>query len=189
MFFKCEKLISLDLDSWDTSNVENMRWMLNKCNSLLKLILGSKTILTSALLPNVPAIGTKIPDTDTTVTAFRWVATSGYQQGKRYTLDELQQLTGRDQVTTYDWASQPLFASTVNSKVVTRTINVHNPDGTTHSEKQTVMLSQEIKNNADGTQTVGPWSTAQWETYTIPEIAGYTANPSVVASPTSYCAR
>ena len=162
-----------------------MRWMLNKCNSLLKLILGSKTILTSALLPNVPAIGTKIPDTDTTVTAFRWVDTSGYQQGKRYTrytLDELQQLTVRDQVTTYDWASQPLFASTVNSKVVTRTINVHNPDGTTHSEKQTVMLSQEIKNNADGTQTVGPWSTAQWAAYAIPEIAGYTANPSTVAA-------
>ena len=112
------------------------------------------------------------------------MATSGYQQGKRYTSDELQQLTGRDQVTTYDWASQPLFASTVNSKVVTRTINVHNPDGTTHSEKQTVMLSQEIKNNADGTQTVGPWSTAQWAAYAIPEITGYTANPSTVAAQT-----
>lgn len=69
-------------------------------------------------------------------------------------------------------------------KVVTRTINVHNPDGTTHSEKQTVMLSQEIKNNADGTQTVGPWSTAQWEAYAISEIAGYTANPSAVAAQT-----
>lgn len=65
---------------------------------------------------------------------------------------------------------------------MTRTINVHNPDGTTHSEKQTVMLSQEIKNNADGTQTVGPWSTAQWEAYAISEIAGYTANPSAVAA-------
>ena len=161
-----------------------MRWMLNKCNSLLKLILGSKTILTSALLPNVPAIGTKIPGTDRVVTAPYWVATSGYQQGQRYTSKELEQLTGRDQVTTYDWASQPLFASTVNSKVVTRTINVHNPDGTTHSEKQTVMLSQEIKNNADGTQTVGPWSTAQWAAYAIPEIAGYTANPSAVAAQT-----
>ena len=96
MFYKWEKLISLDLDSWDTSNVENMRWMLNKCNSLLKLILGSKTILTSALLPNVPAIGTKIPGTDRVVTAPYWVATSGYQQGQRYTSRELEQLTGRD---------------------------------------------------------------------------------------------
>ena len=46
------------------------------------------------------------------------------------------------------------------------------------------MLSQEIKNNADGTQTVGPWSTAQWEAYAISEIAGYTANPSAVAAQT-----
>ncbi|MBI0108078.1 hypothetical protein H3T41_07670, partial [Lactobacillus sp. W8089] len=65
-----------------------------------------------------------------------WVATSGYQQGQRYTSDELQQLTGRDQVTTYDWASQPLFASTVATKAVIRTINVHNPDGTMQTEHQ-----------------------------------------------------
>ena len=184
MFYKCEKLISLDLDSWDTSNVENMRWMLNKCNSLLKLILGSKTILTSALLPNVPAIGTKIPDTDTTVTAFRWVATSGYQQGKRYTSDELQQLTGRDQVTTYDWDSQPLFASTVATKAVIRTINVHNPDGTMQIENQIATLTQEIKNNADGTQTLGPWPTGQWQAYAVPEITGYTAAPTEVVAQT-----
>ena len=212
MFEYCESLTKLNLSSWNTSNVENVSWMfnectnlfdlnldnwntlkinydglyamLNHCKSLSKLVLGPKAILTSALLPDVPEIGTKVPDTDTTVTASYWVATSGYQQGQRYTSAELEQLTGRDQVTTYDWFSQPLFASTVNSKVVTRTINVHNPDGTTHSEKQTVMLSQEIKNNADGTQTVGPWSTAQWAAYAIPEIAGYTANPSTVAAQT-----
>ena len=163
--------------------------MLEDCTNLHHLVLGLKTKLidqngSNSALPTVPATGTKIPGTDKAVTAPYWVATSGYQQGQRYTSDELQQLTGRDQVTTYDWFSQPLFASTVNSKVVTRTINVHNPDGTTHSEKQTVMLSQEIKNNADGTQTVGPWSTAQWEAYAIPEIAGYTANPSAVAAQT-----
>ena len=195
MFSNCESLTSLDLSSFDTSQVTNRSpytdkfAMLEDCANLHHLVLGPKTQLIDpngwiSELPAVPAAGTKIPGTDKTVTASYWVATSGYQQGQRYTSDELEQLTGRDQVTTYDWASQPLFASTVNSKVVTRTINVHNPDGTTHSEKQTVMLSQEIKNNADGTQTVGPWSTAQWETYTIPEIAGYTANPSAVAAQT-----
>ena len=195
MFEDCKNLTSLDLSSFDTSQVTNEDLyndkfaMLAGCTNLHHLVLGPKTQLIDpngwiSELPAVPAAGTKIPGTDRVVTAPYWVATSGYQQGQRYTSDELQQLTGRDQVTTYDWASQPLFASTVNSKVVTRTINVHNPDGTTHSEKQTVMLSQEIKNNADGTQTVGPWSTAQWAAYAIPEIAGYTANPSTVAAQT-----
>ena len=196
MFSGCKNLTSLDLSNFDTSQVTNEYQniidkfaMLEDCTNLHHLVLGPKTKLIDpngwdSALPAVPAAGTKIPGTDKVVTAPYWVATSGYQQGKRYTSKELEQLTGRDQVTTYDWASQPLFASTVNSKVVTRTINVHNPDGTTHSEKQTVMLSQEIKNNADGTQTVGSWSTAQWEAYAIPEIAGYTANPSAVAAQT-----
>ena len=195
MFSGCKSLTSLDLSSFDTSQVTNRSpyndkfAMLEDCANLHHLVLGPKTQLIDpngwiSELPAVPAAGTKIPGADKVVTAPYWVATSGYQQGKRYTSKELEQLTGRDQVTTYDWASQPLFASTVNSKVVTRTINVHNPDGTTHSEKQTVMLSQEIKNNADGTQTVGSWSTAQWEAYAIPEIAGYTANPSAVAAQT-----
>ena len=189
MIDDCENLADLDVSHFDTSQVTDMRAMLDGCNNLHHLVLGPKTKLIdlnggNSDLSAVPAAGTKIPGTDKTVTAPYWVATSGYQQGQRYTSDELQQLTGRDQVTTYDWASQPLFASTVNSKVVTRTINVHNPDGTTHSEKQTVMLSQEIQNNTDGTQTVGPWSTAQWEAYAIPEIAGYTANPSAVAAQT-----
>ena len=192
MFKDCKNLTSLDLSSFDTSQLLNIYEkfaMFAGCTNLHHLVLGPKTKLIdnydkNSGLPTVPVAGTKIPGTDKIVTAPYWVATSGYQQGQRYTSDELQQLTGRDQVTTYDWASQPLFASTVNSKVVTRTINVHNPDGTTHSEKQTVMLSQEIKNNADGTQTVGPWSTAQWAAYAIPEIAGYTANPSTVAAQT-----
>ena len=193
MFADCKNLTSLDLSSFDTSQLVDSIYisfyMLTGCTNLHHLVLGPKIKLVypsgkEAHLPPVPDAGTKIPGTDKTVTAPYWVATSGYQQGQRYTSDELQQLTGRDQVTTYDWDSQPLFASTVNSKVVTRTINVHNPDGTTHSEKQTVMLSQEIKNNADGTQTVGPWSTAQWAAYAIPEIAGYTANPSTVAAQT-----
>ena len=185
MFSNCNYLTSLDLSNWDTSKVTNMSAMFKNCVCVNHLVLGPQaTFSENSWFPYVPAAGTKIPGTDKIVTAPYWVATSGYQQGQRYTSDELQQLTGRDQVTTYDWFSQPLFASTVNSKVVTRTINVHNPDGTTHSEKQTVMLSQEIKNNADGTQTVGPWSTAQWEAYAIPEIAGYTANPSAVAAQT-----
>ena len=196
MFSGCKNLTSLDLSSFDTSQVTNEYQniiykfaMLEDCNNLHHLVLGPKTKLIDqngwdSALPAVPAAGTKIPGTDKVVTAPYWVATSGYQQGQRYTSDELQQLTGRDQVTTYDWASQPLFASTVATKAVIRTINVHNPDGTMQTEHQIATLTQEIKNNADGTQTLGPWSTGQWQAYAVPEITGYTADPTEVAAQT-----
>ena len=191
MFAGCKNLTSLDLSSFDTSQVTNEYnfAILEGCTNLHHLVLGPKTQLIDpngwiAELPAVPAAGTKIPGTDKVVTAPYWVATSGYQQGQRYTSDELQQLTGRDQVTTYDWDSQPLFASTVATKAVIRTINVHNPDGTMQTEHQIATLTQEIKNNADGTQTWGPWSTGQWQAYAVPEITGYTAAPTEVAAQT-----
>ena len=102
--------------------------------------------------------------------------TSGDQQS----YNVLEPLASQDQ----NWNGQPAFDSTVNIKAVTRIINVHNPDGTLKSKKQTVFISQEVKNNADGTQTMGPWSTAQWQAYAIPEIAGYTANPTQIAAQT-----
>ena len=195
MFSDCKNLTSLDLSSFDTSQLTNKFIdfdkfdMLEDCNNLHHLVLGPKTKLIDqngwdSALPAVPAAGTKIPGTDKTVTAPYWVATSGYQQGQRYTSKELEQLTGRDQVTTYDWDSQPLFASTVATKAVIRTINVHNPDGTMQTEHQIATLTQEIKNNADGTQTWGPWSTGQWQAYAVPEITGYTAAPTEVAAQT-----
>ena len=193
MFADCKNLTSLDLGSFDTSQLDNPPWndfsMLADCTNLHHLVLGPKIQLidpngSNSALPAVPAAGTKIPGTDKVVTAPYWVATSGYQQGKRYTSKELEQLTGRDQVTTYDWDSQPLFASTVATKAVIRTINVHNPDGTMQTEHQIATLTQEIKNNADGTQTLGPWSTGQWQAYAVPEITGYTAAPTEVAAQT-----
>ncbi|NUF99027.1 BspA family leucine-rich repeat surface protein [Lactobacillus mellis] len=193
MFADCKNLTSLDLSSFDTSQLDNSPWhdfsMLEYCTNLHHLVLGPKTKLIDqngwdSALPTVPAAGTKIPGTDRVVTAPYWVATSGYQQGKRYTSRELEQITGRDQVTTYDWDSQPLFASTVATKAVIRTINVHNPDGTMQTEHQIATLTQEIKNNADGTQTLGPWSTGQWQAYAVPEITGYTADPTEVAAQT-----
>ena len=195
MFAGCKNLTSLDISNFDTSQVTNEYKnidkfaMLEDCTNLHHLVLGPKTKLIDpngwdSALPAVPAAGTKIPGTDKVVTAPYWVATSGYQQGKRYTSSELEQLTGRDQVTTYDWDSQPLFASTVATKAVIRTINVHNPDGTMQTENQIATLTQEIKNNADGTQTLGPWSTGQWQAYAVPEITGYTAAPTEVAAQT-----
>ncbi|NUF99046.1 DUF285 domain-containing protein [Lactobacillus mellis] len=118
MFSNCNYLTSLNLSHWDTSKVTNISEMFRNCAYVNHLVLGPKTQFIyqttgpsngNSELPTVPAAGTKIPGTDRVVTAPYWVATSGYQQGKRYTSEELQQLTGRDQVTTYDWDSQPLL--------------------------------------------------------------------------------
>ena len=193
MFADCKNLTSLDLSSFDTSQLVNSKWvhfsMLAGCTKLHHLVLGPKIQLIDpngwiSDLPAVPAIGTKIPGTDKIVTAPYWVATSGYQQGQRYTSDELQQLTGRDQVTTYDWDSQIPYQDTVESKSVTRTINVHYPDGQVKTIQDTVDLSRKVKVKADGSKTYGEWSTAQWEAYTVPELAGYQANQSKIPAQT-----
>ena len=193
MFADCKNLTSLDLSSFDTSQLVNSKWvhfsMLAGCTKLHHLVLGPKIQLIDpngwiSDLPAVPAIGTKIPGTDKIVTAPYWVATSGYQKGQRYTSDELQQLTGRDQVTTYDWDSQIPYQDTVESKSVTRTINVHYPDGQVKTIQDTVDLSRKVKVKADGSKTYGEWSTAQWEAYTVPELAGYQANQSKIPAQT-----
>ena len=191
MFEECEKLTSLDLSSFDTSQLANERnfAILEDCTNLHHLVLGPKIQLIdrhgwNSELPAVPAAGTKIPGTDRVVTEPYWVATSGYQQGQRYTSDELQQLTGRDQVTTYDWVSQVPYQDTVESKSVTRTINVHYPDGQVKTIQDTVDLSHKVKVKADGSKTYGEWSTAQWEAYTVPELAGYQANQSKIPAQT-----
>ena len=191
MFADCKNLTSLDLSSFDTSQLanENNFAILEDCTNLHHLVLGLKTKLidpngSNSALPTVPATGTKIPGTDKVVTAPYWVATSGYQQGKRYTSKKLEQLTGRDQVTTYDWDSQVHYQDTVESKSVTRTINVHYPDGQVKTIQDTVDLSRKVKVKADGSKTYGEWSTAQWEAYTVPELAGYQANQSKIPAQT-----
>ena len=191
MFADCKNLISLDLSSFDTPQLASDYdfAILEDCNNLHHLVLGLKTQLIArngrnSALPAVPAAGTKIPGTDRVVTAPYWVATSGYQQGQRYTSSELEQLTGRDQVTTYDWDSQVHYQDTVESKSVTRTINVHYPDGQVKTIQDTVDLSRKVKVKADGSKTYGEWSTAQWEAYTVPELAGYQANQSKIPAQT-----
>ena len=189
MFSDCKNLTSLDLSSFDTSKVTDAYGMFDDCINLHHLVLGLQIQLIDpngwiSDLPAVPAAGTKIPGTDKIVTAPYWVATSGYQQGQRYTSAELEQLTGRDQVTTYDWDSQVPYQDTVESKSVTRTINVHYPDGQVKTIQDTVDLSRKVKVKADGSKTYGEWSTAQWEAYTVPELAGYQANQSKIPAQT-----
>ena len=188
MFIDCLSLTYLDLSHFNTAKVTDMRDMLDmfeSCTNLNHLILGPDTLCKIyAALPNVPQTGTQIPGTAKRVTSPYWVATSGYQQGHKYTSNELMELTGRDQVTTYDWDSKPAFTQTTETKTKDRTIVIHQPDGNTKTEIQSVMVSRTITLNADGSKTYGNWSSAQWDGYAIPEFAGYTASVSQIPAQT-----
>ena len=188
MFIDCISLTYLDLSHFNTARVTDMRDMLDmfdSCTNLNHLILGPDTLFKIyAALPNVPGTGTQIPGTAKRVTSPYWVATSGYQQGHKYTSTELMNLTGRDQITTYDWDSAPAFTQTTETKAVTRAIRIHQPDGSLKTELQTVMVHRPVTINPDGSKTYGAWSTAQWGAYQIPEIAGYQASDSSIAAQT-----
>ena len=187
MFGNCYSLTSLDLSSFNTGKVNDMdmQGIFDNCMKLNHLILGPDTLFnTNAALPHIPKTGTHIPGTEKTVTSPYWIATSGYQQGHKYTADELMELTGRDQVTTYDWDSTPAFTQTTETKGVTRAIRIHQLDGNTKTEIQSVMISRPVTLNADGSKTYGAWSTAQWDAYAIPEIAGYTASVNQIPAQT-----
>ena len=185
MFKNCINLRSLDLSSFDMSSVSYVDDMFANCDSLNHLVLGVKTILNPQMnLPRVPKLGFRVPGTNRVVASPYWVATSGYQQGHKYTSTELMELTGRDQVTTYDWDSKPAFNQTTETKGVTRAIRIHQLDGNTKTEIQSVMLARSVTLNADGSKTYGAWSTAQWDAYAIPEIAGYTASVNQIPAQT-----
>ena len=182
MFYVCSSLTSLDLSNFNTSNVKNMSRMFDGCNKLNHLVLGSGTKLTSDVkLPAVLAVNTVVSGSNRIITAPYWVATSGYEQGKRYTSDELMSLTGRDQVTTYDWDTQTLATNTTQTKAVTRLIVVHQPDGSTKTDAQTVMITRPGLVKPDGTIAWGSWTTAQWTAHEVPAFTGY--KPSVKEIP------
>ena len=185
MFEKNDVLERLNLSNFDTTKVTDMTWMFDVYD-LNHLILGPKTLFNTydIGLPNVPETGAKIPGTNRVVVSPYWVATSGYQQGHKYTSNELMGLTGRDQVTTYDWDSKPAFTQTTETKTKDRTIVIHQPDGNTKTEIQSVMVSRTITLNADGSKTYGNWSSAQWDGYALPEFAGYTASVSQIPAQT-----
>ncbi len=182
MFEGCSNLSSLDLSSFDTSKARNIPYIFVSCYNLNHLVLGAKITLSSIVnLPAVPAVNTVISGTNRIVTAPYWVATSGYEQGKRYTSAELMSLTGRDQVTTYDWDTQTLATNTTQTKAVTRLIVVHQPDGSTKTDAQTVMITRPGLVKPDGTIAWDSWTTAQWTAHEVPDFAGY--KPSVKEIP------
>ena len=182
MFGDCMGLTSLDLSNFDLSKIEDMDSIFHYCRNLNHLILGPKTEFKYVYLPKVPDTGTRLLDTDRVVASPYWVATSGYQQGHKYTSTELMELTGRDQVTTYDWDSKPAFTQTTETQTKVRTINIYRPNGQIKTYLQTAVISRPVTINADGSKTYGNWSTDQWEAYVVPELQGYTASQTQVAA-------
>ncbi len=71
------------------------------------------------------------------------------------------------------------------NKTVTRTINVHKPDGTTTTETQTAKLSRTATvDEVTGDVTYNDWSNGSWDAYNVPTIQGYTPSQSVVEAQT-----
>ena len=63
-------------------------------------------------------------------------------------------------------------------KTITRTINVHLPNGEVQTTKQPVTLERTYTSVVGSyTKKYGPWTTGTWEAFTAPELAGYTALP------------
>ena len=181
LFDGCTSLTSLDLrnlkirDSYIPINN-----MFLDCKNLNHLVLGTKVLFPQQAemgLPEVPAVGTLVPGTNKKVTAPYWVATSGYEQGKQYTSDELMKMENRGAITTYDWvAAAPVVETSTESKAVSRLINIHQPNGITKSENQTAVINRKVNRYEDGSVDYGNWSKAQWNAYDIPSFAGYEPN-------------
>ena len=73
--------------------------------------------------------------------------------------------------------------TTSESKIVTRTINVHTPHDDTKAVKQTATLTRDVTTDqATGEKTYGDWTTGQWKAYTPEAIPGYTSSANEVPS-------
>ena len=68
------------------------------------------------------------------------------------------------------------------TKDITRTIIVHEPNGSDQKVIQKATLTREVILYAPTGEikSVGEWSTAKWETYSAPEFKGYTPAPAQI---------
>ncbi|WP_338033118.1 mucin-binding protein [Limosilactobacillus alvi] len=68
------------------------------------------------------------------------------------------------------------------TKTVTRTIKLQNPDGTTTTITQKATISRQVTTDAvNGNQTFTPWTTALWAKFEVPTFKGYTPSQLTVA--------
>ena len=83
-----------------------------------------------------------------------------------------------DKTVTVKYTKNPLIETT-DTKTVTRTIIVENPDGSESKAIQTVTFTRpQYTDPVNDEVTYGDWdkSSGSWDKYTAPEIPGYTSN-------------
>ncbi|MBZ4028077.1 mucin-binding protein, partial [Lactobacillus johnsonii] len=77
---------------------------------------------------------------------------------------------------------QPDHNGKQETKDITRTIIVHEPNGTDQTVIQKATLTRKVILDATTGEikSVGEWSTAKWERYSAPEFKGYTPAPAQI---------
>ena len=81
----------------------------------------------------------------------------------------------------YYRADEPAIIEGKEEKTITRTINVHLPNGEVQTTKQPVTLERKYTSVAGSDEKkYGPWTVGRWESFTAPEQEGYTAIPGTV---------
>ncbi|OYP91483.1 mucin-binding protein [Ligilactobacillus salivarius] len=81
----------------------------------------------------------------------------------------------------YYRADESAIVEGKEEKTITRTINVHLPNGEVQTTKQPVTLERKYTSVAGSDEKkYGPWTVGRWESFTAPEQEGYTAIPGAV---------
>ncbi|ATP36911.1 YSIRK-type signal peptide-containing protein [Ligilactobacillus salivarius] len=81
----------------------------------------------------------------------------------------------------YYRADEPAIVEGKEEKTITRTINVHLPNGEVQTTRQPVTLERKYTSVAGSDEKkYGPWTVGRWESFTAPEQEGYTAIPGAV---------
>lgn len=77
----------------------------------------------------------------------------------------------------------PRINISVEHKTLTRTINLHRPDGTMRTYKQTALLERQVSiNSVTGEKIYGTWDTGNWNAFNTPQLVGYTASQEQVVA-------
>lgn len=71
------------------------------------------------------------------------------------------------------------------NKTVTRTINLHQPDGTVQAIAQPAQLTRTATvDEVTGEVAYSNWTTSSWDSYAVPAISGYTPSQTSVSAAT-----
>ncbi|MGL5884806.1 MAG: mucin-binding protein, partial [Bombilactobacillus sp.] len=68
-------------------------------------------------------------------------------------------------------------------KTLTRTINIHQPNGSVQTYSQVAVLSRPVtEDRVTGQKSYGAWNTAHWSKFVVPTLTGYIPSSANVAA-------